>query len=141
MLQISRILGVYTHDAIYMGGKRVIHIFTPEGGTKATSQARNDPWSKFIGDVNSWFGTVSVVVYRLRIRTVGEITKEAENLVREQFGSGQYNFLLQNCQHFASYCCTGQQMSLGTLNALAILNSIGIVFNPPMRGSPLDRDK
>ena len=75
-------------------------------------QARNDTWSTFIGDVNSWIGTVSVVVYRLRIRTVDEITREAENLVREQFAAGKYNFLAQNCQHFASYCCTGQQISL-----------------------------
>jgi hypothetical protein len=69
------------------------------------------PWDKFVGDCDSWFGSVFVVVYRLRIRTVEEITAEAENLVQEQFGLGKYNFLQQNCQHFACYCSMGQMLS------------------------------
>ncbi len=39
MLQISRRLGAYTHDAIYMGEERVIHIYTSEGAKKMSSKA------------------------------------------------------------------------------------------------------
>ncbi len=93
----------------------VVHIAADSvGNAKATSAANNEPWAKFVGSLQGWLiETVSVVVYRLRIRTVEEITEEAENLVREQFGRGKYDFLLNNCQHFASYCCTGQKMSVG----------------------------
>ena len=155
-LQITRKLGLYTHDAIYMGYNRVVHIFMSEGGSLESAQARDDPWSKFIGDVNSsGLETVSVVVYRLKIRTVDEIITEAENLVEKQFGKGQYDLAKENCQHFASFCCTGQKMSIGVHNAIDTYLESMLVLHSKLASdlitpstdflkaaiTPLDRDK
>lgn len=78
---------------------------------------REDSWSTFIGDPTSWWGTVSVLVYRLRMKSPDEIVATAKSFLGTNHLHGQYQFLEQNCQHFASYCSTGAEISYGTHSA------------------------
>ncbi|UJR21359.1 hypothetical protein I4U23_024451 [Adineta vaga] len=113
-VRISRMAGLYTHDAIYIGENKVIHVF---GDNKQNSAVREDDWSTFIGDPNSWWGTVSIVIYRLRIRSRDEIVAAARSYLGINHLQGQYDFLTQNCQHFSSYCSTGTEISHGASSA------------------------
>ena len=154
---MTRFGGVYTHDAIYMGGTRVVHIFRDKSDSSQPYQARHGTWQDFMGKSYSVIDLVSIVVYRLRLRSVDQIMGEANSLVEQQFGAGKYDFLKQNCQHFASYCCTGQQVSIdvikGTeeaikapieLSPIAFAESFASIVDainlPTATRSPLDND-
>jgi hypothetical protein len=78
---------------------------------------QEDSWSTFIGDPTSWWGTVSVLVYRLRMKSRDEIVATAKGFVGINHLHGQYQFFTQNCQHFASYCATGAEISYGAHSA------------------------
>ena len=106
---------MYTHDAIYMGDSSVVHIYNNKSDKSQPYQARHGAWQDFMGSSYTMRDLVSIVVYRMRLRTVDQIMQEANALVDQQFGAGKYNFLMQNCQHFASYCCTGQQVSVDVI--------------------------
>jgi hypothetical protein len=96
-----------------------VHIFG-EISAKTNVKATEDSWENFVGvDEDgsvSWFGTVYVIVYRLRTRSPEKIVSEALQLASDSYGEGMYNLLSKNCQHFASYCCTGKEISLGAHN-------------------------
>lgn len=119
-LCITRKGGLYTHDCIYMGNKKVVHIFLDENSSKSCARAKEDSWQNYVGfdenDGAPYWGTVYVVVYRLKIRKPEEILKTAKLLASEEYAKGQYNFFLKNCQHFATYCCTGKEFSIGAHN-------------------------
>jgi len=113
-VQISRKGGLYHHAGVFLGNDRVIHIY--DDNSKHCARAREDSWKNFVGVCDdgstSWFRSdVSVIIYRLRIRTPDEIVSAAREMASESYGRGKYNFVLKNCQHFASFCCTGIEMS------------------------------
>jgi hypothetical protein len=140
---ITRKCGIYHHDAIYLGNKRVVHIFG-EMSTNTNVKAKEDSWENFVG-VNadggvSWFGTVYVIVYRLRTRSPDKIVSEALQLASDSYGEGIYNFLSKNCQHFASYCCTGKEISLGAHSLSdAIWQSLSGLRNKPSIGNAIEK--
>ena len=90
--------GIYSHAAIYIGEKKVIHI---SGTQKKDSQVKEDTLSNFesIGGVIFIFSTF------LRCRSPETIVKEAKE--RIGFYKGEYNLLWKNCQHLATECQTG----------------------------------
>jgi Lecithin retinol acyltransferase len=129
-----------------MGDRRVIHI-SDDNNSKRCARAREDSWNNFIGvkkdGSTAWFGTISVMVYRLRIRTPEEIMDAAKLMASESYGQGEYNFALKNCQDFASYCCTGKEMSAEAYRALdtlllGLLPVLAII--PILDSSPLSKE-
>lgn len=140
---ITRKCGIYHHDAIYLGNKRVVHIFG-DMSQKTNVKAKEDDWTNFVGlndegDV-SWFGTLYVVVYRLKIRSQKEIVSEALKLASELYGEGKYHLLDNNCQHFASFCCTGVEISMGA-NSLsdALWQSLTALTGKKPYGSAIEK--
>ncbi|RNA00605.1 hypothetical protein BpHYR1_000094 [Brachionus plicatilis] len=126
-LAITRKGGLYTHDCIYLGNKKVVHIFDENiSSSKFRAKAKEDSWENFVGIDNNgnvpYWGTVYVVIHRLRIRKPDEIVKEAKELSSDDYAKGQYHFVLKNCQHFAAKCCTGNEFSIGEIGAFQFLN-------------------
>ena len=140
---ITRKCGIYHHDAIYLGDKRVVHIFG-EVSEKTNVKAKEDCWENFVGvDKDGsvpWFGTVYVIVYRLRTRSAEKIVSEALKLASDSYGKGMYNFLSKNCQHFASYCCIGKEMSMGALGLSDVILPLLMFLYPKETQSPLDKE-
>lgn len=97
---VRRPLG-YTHHGIDCGDGTVIH-FTGEPGQDKTSAkiARSD-WASFAqgGEV--------------RVRRYGK-RDDADTTIRRaesKLGSADYHLVVNNCEHFATWCCTGREAS------------------------------
>ena len=137
MFQITRQLP-YTHDAIYLGNNRVVHIFMDEGGGISSAMAREDDWSRFINEEEGGYhGTVNVVDYRLRMRLPEEIVETAKISVRLEYGKGCYNIIDRNCQHFATFSSTGFKYSMDSRALVAIRSAViklnaGLPVNWPL---------
>jgi hypothetical protein len=149
---ITRKCGIYHHDCIYLGNRRVVHI-NGDMSNIAEVKAKEDKWENFVGYYDdgsvSWFGTIYVIVYRLTIRNPDEICEVAQKLASKAYAKGDYNFVLKNCQHFASFCCTGKEISLGShsVSDWFIQGLKGLTRKPPVGSaiaktveSPLDKE-
>jgi len=93
------------HDGIYLGNWRVAHIVDESG----TTTPKEDFWGDFIGSLDDGrLVTISVIVYRLRIRTPDDVVR----VVREMIDREENTITLKNYRHFASFCCTGKYLSI-----------------------------
>lgn len=87
----------YTHHGVYMGDETVVH-FSGEPANKRGALVRRDPLEFF-----ECGGVVRVREYDSRL-PVDEVLRRAEQSV----GTTGYNLLVNNCEHFATWCVTGK---------------------------------
>lgn len=88
----------YTHHGIDCGDGSVIHFVRPRGGVRRVART---PLHEFM--VGS---EIRVRTYRRRL-TAEETIRNAESRI----GSVGYHLLTNNCEHLATWCCTGRPVS------------------------------
>jgi hypothetical protein len=138
VLGVSRKLGLYEHYAIYIGNKEVIH-FAGEDKEIAPQKAKicKADLSKFIdGDDDSWFvvyfggkfpvkimnqtefvSNTSVDYFNIgafRPKDINQKVYSDEETVeraKSRLGEKKYDLALNNCEHFAMWCKTGDKVS------------------------------
>ncbi|KAA1248291.1 lecithin retinol acyltransferase family protein [Mycobacterium simiae] len=96
---VTRPLG-YTHHGIDCGDGTVIH-FTGEPGKKSDAAVARTT----IGD----FALDSIVHVREYSRKDDVVTVIGR--AESKLGSREYNLVTNNCEHFATWCCTGKTAS------------------------------
>lgn len=98
-IYVTRPLG-YTHHGIDCGDGTVIH-FTGEPGKKSDASIARTTLAEFALD--------SIVHFREYSRKSDPqvVIERAES----KLGSREYNLVTNNCEHFATWCCTGRTAS------------------------------
>lgn len=99
-IYVLRTMG-YTHHGIDCGDGTVIHFSGEPGIGKASSSIVRDTIGNF-----SRGSTIHVMRYRHRF-------DPEETLMRanSRLGESNYHLLSNNCEHFATWCCTGRSAS------------------------------
>lgn len=97
---LVRPLGYY-HHGIYVGGGKVIHY---AGETAESAIIRYDSVAAFADS-----GEVRIICHDSGKHYLPEeVVKNAERyLCNKRFNKKEYNFFLNNCEHFARWCKTG----------------------------------
>lgn len=90
----------YSHHGIYCGDGTVIHFSGDPGSKKRACIFRSDLDSFSIGE------TIQVVEYGERFGP-NETVRRAES----RLGESGYSLFGNNCEHFATWCCTGKHQS------------------------------
>ena len=113
-LKVSR--GLYTHHGVYVGNQRVVH-YTGEVGRKSNARVQSDALSTFARG-----GTVVVVHYGQRLSG-----RDAVERAMRRVGEATYHLAVNNCEHFARWCCTGdhasQQVRTATSSTAGVLGA------------------
>lgn len=94
----------YSHHGLYIGNRRVIHYAGYANGFSAGGSQRVEMVSL------EAFSTGQPV----RICTHAERPFDHAEAVRRalsRLGEDKYNLLWRNCEHFATWCCTGEERS------------------------------
>lgn len=91
----------YTHHGIDCGDGTVIH-FTGEPGSKSDAMVARTPMAEFALD-----GIVHLREYSAQKDAPDVVVARAES----KLGSREYNLVTNNCEHFATWCCTGRTAS------------------------------
>jgi hypothetical protein len=101
----------YSHFAIYIGNGEIVHVITPsnkENGKTAISRERME--DAFKGElVRKNNHLDNAPAFRNKIQQPHKIVKAARDRVGEPW---DYNFLTYNCEHFATWCRYGREVSL-----------------------------
>lgn len=109
-IQVSK--GVYRHACIYTGkdeGERftVIQVSDPNGGhSKKKAKVNKALWQDFHCDDLRYH----IYLTHFKHRRDKEILDIAQSMVGKL--EGEYNVLTKNCQHFAMFCQTGENICL-----------------------------
>jgi len=113
--------GWYTHDGIDLGDGTVIHRHAPNG-TKRDSLVRQTTL-----DVFAKGGTVKIRVYGVRPDPDAVVGR-----ARSMLGQPGYDLIFNNCEHFATWCVTGEHCSAQVENAAsgAGVASVGVIVPP-----------
>lgn len=98
-IYVTRPLG-YTHHGIDCGDGTVIH-FTGEPGKKSDASIARSMISEFALD--------SIV--RMREYSQKDDPQVVIGRAESKLGSKDYNLVTNNCEHFATWCCTGRTAS------------------------------
>jgi hypothetical protein len=93
--------GLYTHHGIYVGHDQVIHY---SGMVSGINKGCVELTSR---EVFAQGKSITVKTYRKIPFTGPEICQRAKSKV----GENKYNILLNNCEHFATWCVTGEHSS------------------------------
>lgn len=108
-IRVKRLGGVYAHHGIYIGDNTVIHFAPPTGSEIldwANAKVRRSSLETFLKA-----GDVQVRVYteeeKKSLYPVEQIIRNA----RASLGSGNYNLIFNNCEHFANACTLGKYRS------------------------------
>lgn len=121
-IKVRRLGGAYTHHGIYIGNDTVIH-FAPPAGSEIldweNARVRSTSLSAFLKA-----GQVQVKVYteeeKESLYPVDQIIRNARN----SLGSGNYNLIFNNCEHFANICTLGKYRSPQVENFFAAIADI-----------------
>ncbi len=105
---------LYSHHGIDCGDGKVIH-FDPKDGGKWRASVRETTKEAFAPN-----GTIRIVSYR-RCEAPGTVVEQA----RSCLGMRQYNWIFNNCEHFATWCKTGNHES--TQVAMGIASGVQTV--------------
>lgn len=100
-LKVRRLGGIYTHHGIYVGGGQVIH-YTGEPLRRREAEIKRASLEEFAKG-----GTVVQVPRPPNAFRSSTIVVRAESKLGEQ----KYRLLYNNCEHFATWCQTGQRRS------------------------------
>uniref|UniRef100_A0AC34GA54 LRAT domain-containing protein n=1 Tax=Panagrolaimus sp. ES5 TaxID=591445 RepID=A0AC34GA54_9BILA len=147
------------HEGVYLGERKVAHINTESSTAtgitvlteKRLADARVDSFETF-GATKE----VRIIVHCIRRQSRDDICETAIRITKgklleeENYGKGKYNLLLQNCQHFASYCVLGiewmsdkKQLFEKVVATLAVTGiAISLVYAVATRNDKIeDKDK
>lgn len=109
-IYVSR--GLYTHHGIDAGDGTVIHFTGEPGQRKINAGVARTPMDEFLKGGE------------LKIRRYGERDDADTTMERAESRIGEtgYHLVINNCEHFARWCCTGKKAShqvrgVGTLTA------------------------
>jgi hypothetical protein len=98
-IYVTRPLG-YTHHGIDCGDGTVIH-FTGEPGKKSDASIARSMMADFALD--------SIV--HMRDYSAKDDSQVVIDRAKSKLGSKDYNLVTNNCEHFATWCCTGRTAS------------------------------
>jgi len=98
-IYVTRPLG-YTHHGIDCGDGTVIH-FTGEPGKKSDASIARSTMADFALD--------SIV--HMRDYSAKDDSQVVIDRAKSKLGSKDYNLVTNNCEHFATWCCTGRTAS------------------------------
>ena len=107
-LYVSR--GIYTHHGLGDGHDGVIHYSEPMDGP-AKGYVRRTSLSQFARG-----GDIKIREYQSRRFSQDEAVKRAESCI----GKGGYSMLGNNCEHFVSWCITGDHNSKQVIRAATV---------------------
>jgi hypothetical protein len=107
--------GLYAHHGIDMGDGWVIH-FASSNGTKTGALIRWAAIEDFAGDAE-----VTVQAYGFRFDA-----NEAVERARSMLGQSGYDLFANNCEHFATWCVTGEHSSAQVERAAAGAGLVGV---------------
>lgn len=105
-------IGAMTHWGVYMGGNMVVHLtVSVEGGFKCTFQYKEKGIvdSVDLDDQRYQWRKNNDKDKDYRASPVHKIIERAISAVEE--GKSKYNFIFHNCEHFASFCRYGVELS------------------------------
>lgn len=86
--------GIYCHHGIYVGNNKVIHYLS-----KGISLTDMKTFSK---------GYPIKIKQHIFKKDKNEIVSRAYS----RLGENRYNLIFNNCEHFATWCCTGVSVSM-----------------------------
>ena len=105
----------YSHFSVYIGNGDVVHVVGGEDGTKGVVK-RDNILEVFAGNYVRKNNHMDDTFEPLRVQ---EIIRIARAYVGEDW---KYDFLTNNCEHFASMCRYGKRISLQSLAITDIKN-------------------
>ena len=110
VIQVHRWRSLYSHFGVYAEtphGPRVIHYCNTEGPSDFYGIVRETAVEKFLN------GAEEFNVYAFDPKEYPRIYsgKETVERARSRLGDGDYHLLWNNCEHFTTWCKTGQQRS------------------------------
>lgn len=104
------------HDGIYLGNGLVIHLTGAPGGGKADATVRIDTLAVFAAG--------RPVTVR---RYAGDHDPDAiVARAMSKLGAGDYHLIVNNCQHFARWCATGDHHSEQVSSVTATTATVGL---------------
>lgn len=98
-IYVSR--GVYTHHGVDAGDGTVIHFTGEPGAAKINAAIERTPLEDFLKG-----GEVKVRRYGKRDGADTTMTR-----AESRIGNRDYHLVVNNCEHFATWCCTGRNSS------------------------------
>lgn len=106
-IYVSR--GIYTHHGIDAGDGTVIH-FTGEPGAKRNATIARSSMTDFLQEAEC------------KVRRYGKRDDADTTMARaeSQIGATGYHLVINNCEHFAAWCCTGRRVSRQALSATSL---------------------
>jgi Lecithin retinol acyltransferase len=113
-------LGVYTHDGVDVGDGFVIHRGSIDG-TKSGALISKTTIAEF-----SDGATVQIKLYGTRL-SPDEAVARAESML----GEPGYHVLWHNCEHFATWCVTGEYVSDQVDTAVSTTRVVGLGIGVP----------
>lgn len=109
VLAVKRKGGLYYHYGVYVGNDKVVHFSADDGsGKNETDPSNADIRETYLKDFAK-DDEVSVDTSEPPAFSGEEIAKRAESLIGTQ--KGNYDIVLNNCEHFAKFCKTGHKIS------------------------------
>jgi len=117
---------LYTHHAVDMGDRTVIE-YVPATGTKRDSIIQR----RLLADFGQG-GRVEVRQYGTRLDH-----ETAAARAESMLGTARYDFLTNNCEHFASWCVTGHASSSQIENGVTSAGLVGTAAIAPSLGIEL----
>lgn len=98
-IYVSR--GAYTHHGIDAGDGTVIHFSGEPGAAKINAGIERSPMADFLKDGE------------LKTRRYGKRDSPDTTIARAEsrIGEKDYHLIVNNCEHFATWCCTGIRSS------------------------------
>jgi hypothetical protein len=109
-------MGLYYHHGIYVGRLQVIHYSGLSSSLIDKGPIDRTTLEKFVGE-----STIEIVPYTSPLPK-DEIIDNAKNF-KQKLGDPRYNVFWSNCEHFATWCMTGEwkskQIQAAVLGGLA----------------------
>jgi hypothetical protein len=114
----------YNHCGVYEGGGYVIHFAAPEGSEISQENAvvHRTSLGAFADGC-----PVKIIEY-----PEGYSAEETLHRARSRIGERGYDFLTNNCDHFATECKTGEHRSLQVDNAKKIIRAVSETVGGPV---------
>lgn len=107
----------YNHCGIYIGEGRIIHFAAPDGAEISQENAviHETSYDNFSSGCE-----VKIIGFK-ECYTPEETVKRAQS----RLGEKGYNFLTNNCDHFATWCKTGKHQSLQVEGVKVVIKMLG----------------
>ena len=115
--------GLYKHYGVYVGCEQVIHFAGPRGHEINASMA-----DIIKTTIPEFLKGGKLFIQPDKTRNpfpATEIIRRAESLVGKC--KGEYNLVINNCEHFANWCRYGKPVSKQVDNAITAASAIGTV--------------